>query len=115
MSSNGIRTKALTLLHREFGMLNADTIASPEPQRFASFETRKVPGKLAISGPKVHTPCRTDALNGPGIAAPILTLTRRRFRCEVQQLRGSDQSSFEKEFLGNSLERSSPYLYRSTL
>ena len=50
-----------------------------------------------------------------GLAAPILTLPRRRCRCEVQQLRGSEQSSFEKELLGNSFERSIRYLYRSTL
>jgi len=33
------------LLHGEFGMLNADAAASSNPQRFAFFETLKVPGK----------------------------------------------------------------------
>jgi hypothetical protein len=57
----------------------------------------------------------TPSLRGSALGAPILTFTRRRFRSEVQQVRGSDQSSFKKEFLGNSLERGCPYLYRSTL
>ena len=40
---------------------------------------------------------------------------RPRVRCEVREPRGSDQSRFEKELLGDNLERRGPYLNCSAL